>query len=57
LRRFPNASDLFVLRIAAILENFGYRQLNNIWRLRGYWQFLMGKEGWGTMDRVGFHKR
>ncbi|HEY8382395.1 MAG TPA: glycosyltransferase family 2 protein [Microvirga sp.] len=56
LQRFPRASDLLVLTAAAILENFGYRQLNNLWRVRGYWQFLRGQEGWGTMTRVGFRK-
>ena len=56
LARFPRASDLAVLTFAAVLENFGYRQLNNVWRLRGYWQYLRGAQGWGTMTRVGFRK-
>lgn len=56
LHRFPRASDLAVLTFAAVLENFGYRQLNNLWRLRGYWQYLRGAQGWGTMTRVGFRK-
>ena len=24
----------------AVLENFGYRQINNFWRVEGYWQYL-----------------
>lgn len=56
LHRFPNASDLLLLAVAAILENFGYRQVNNVWRLRGYWEFLRGKKGWGKMTRLGFHR-
>jgi cellulose synthase/poly-beta-1,6-N-acetylglucosamine synthase-like glycosyltransferase len=56
LRRFPKARDITVLTLAAIFENFGYRQINNLWRLRGHWQFLRGKQGWGTMTRVGFRK-
>jgi cellulose synthase/poly-beta-1,6-N-acetylglucosamine synthase-like glycosyltransferase len=54
LRRFPRARDLFVLMLAAILENFGYRQLNNFWRIRGYWQYFYGKGSWGKMTRKGF---
>ncbi len=54
LRRLSRASDLAILTLIAVLENFGYRQLNNIWRVRGYWQFLRKQEGWGEMTRKGF---
>ena len=54
LRRFPRASDLVVLTAIAVIENFGYRQLNTWWRLRGFWEFLARKEGWGKMTRKGF---
>jgi cellulose synthase/poly-beta-1,6-N-acetylglucosamine synthase-like glycosyltransferase len=54
LRRFPNAKSLLILMGAAVLENFGYRQINNIWRLRGLWQFMTGAQGWGSMTRKGF---
>jgi cellulose synthase/poly-beta-1,6-N-acetylglucosamine synthase-like glycosyltransferase len=54
LRRFPDAKSLMVLMGAAVLENFGYRQINNFWRLRGAWQFLTKAQGWGTMTRKGF---
>lgn len=47
LRRFPRANDIFVLTFIAVIENLGYRQLNNIWRLRGLFQFMRGKKGWG----------
>ena len=55
LRRVPRARDLFVLTIISIFENFGYRQINNLWRVRGWWQFLRKSEGWGEMTRKGFH--
>ena len=54
LRRFPRASDLLVLTLVAIVENFGYRQLCNFWRMRGVWQFFRKHEGWGQMPRKGF---
>ena len=55
LRNFAKTSDLVVLLIAAVAENFGYRQLNNVWRFWGFWEFLVGKQGWGSMARKGFH--
>jgi cellulose synthase/poly-beta-1,6-N-acetylglucosamine synthase-like glycosyltransferase len=57
LRRFPRARDLAVLTIIAVVENFGYRQLSNVWRVRGLWQFLRKQQGWGTMTRKGFQAR
>jgi len=54
LRRFPRARDLAILTAIAVAENFGYRQLANFWRLRGWWQFLNKQQGWGTMTRKGF---
>lgn len=54
LRRFPKATDLLKLTFVAVVENFGYRQLNNIWRLRGIWQYLRRSQSWGTMTRKGF---
>mgnify|MGYP001316924930 CR=1 FL=1 len=54
LKRFPRAHHLLLLTVVAILENFGYRQLNNFWRILGTWQFLKGSESWGDMTRKGF---
>lgn len=56
LRRFPDVETLGTLMAAAIVENFGYRQLNNIWRLVGTWQFVSGQHGWGAMTRRGFSR-
>lgn len=54
LRRAQSVRDLLKLGVSAVLENFGYRQLNNFWRIRGFWQFLRGKKDWGEMTRKGF---
>ena len=54
LHRFPRARDLAVLTGAAILENLGYRQLNQLWRLQGTLQWLRGAQTWGEMTRKGF---
>ena len=54
LRRFPKATDLLILTAFAVIENFGYRQMNNLWRLRGIWQYLRKSQSWGVMTRTGF---
>lgn len=56
LQRFPRVRDVGVLAMIAVFENFGYRQINNFWRLRGLWQYLRGAQGWGVMTRVGFSR-
>ena len=53
LKRTPNASDLLRIGLIAVIENFGYRQLNSIWRIRGLWEFLTGNHSWGEMRRKG----
>lgn len=57
LRRYPRVRDMFKLLLATLLENFGYRQLNNIWRVQGWWRFLRGGGGWGSMTRRGFSEQ
>lgn len=54
LRRVEKISDLLRLSAAAVLENFGYRQVNSLWRLRGLWQWMRGVKSWGEMTRKGF---
>ena len=54
LKRVTGPAGLGVRLATAIVENFGYRQLNNLWRLRGWWQWLRKSESWGTMTRRGF---
>ena len=56
LQRFPRARDLAILTFAAVVENFGYRQINNFWRVKGYWQYLRADNNWGEMTRTGFSR-
>jgi len=51
-----SARALAILAAVAVLENFGYRQLSQLWRLRGWYQFLSGKKGWGAMQRREFER-
>jgi cellulose synthase/poly-beta-1,6-N-acetylglucosamine synthase-like glycosyltransferase len=50
--RQPRWRDLGRVLLFAVLENAGYRQLNHLWRLEGFWQLVRGGE-WGAMERRG----
>lgn len=50
---FPGWDDLRRVLAYAVAENFGYRQLQHVWRLEGLWQ-LVRRSGWGPMEHKGF---
>jgi cellulose synthase/poly-beta-1,6-N-acetylglucosamine synthase-like glycosyltransferase len=51
--RYQGLKAFGLLLLAAVAENFGYRQLTLWWRLRGTFDWLRGKGGWGRMRRRG----
>ena len=53
-RRYERFRDLIRLLGLALIENFGYRQLQTYYRCRGILSYLRGRKGWGTMERRGF---
>ncbi len=54
LRRYPRVRHLAILVAAAFLENIGYRQLHNLWRILGHLHYLRGARGWGGRTRMAF---
>ena len=54
LERYPSWRDLAKLTFFGILENFGYRQLNTLWRFVAIFSFLRRNKQWGDMQRQGF---
>ena len=51
---YPRISDLALLALVVVAENFGYRQLNSWWRLVGLYRWLVQSESkWGEMKRKG----
>jgi cellulose synthase/poly-beta-1,6-N-acetylglucosamine synthase-like glycosyltransferase len=58
---YPKVHHTLALLLAAVFENFGYRQLNSFWRLKGMLLWLFGYKGaWGVIPRIGHdpgHKR
>lgn len=56
LQRTPTAADLWRLAMAAVLENFGYRQVNLVYRIRGIWRHARQDSSWAAVPRVGFDR-
>ncbi|MEJ7840712.1 MAG: glycosyltransferase [Rubrobacter sp.] len=54
LERYPRWRDLLKLTFYGILENFGYRQINTVWRATAIVSFLRKSTDWGSMERQGF---
>ncbi len=46
--------ELLRLLLYALVENFGYRQLQALWRVQATFDFVRGKKDWGEMRRKGF---
>lgn len=55
-RRYPSWEDLMKLLFFGVLENFWYRQMLAIFKVKAFWDFLRRKRHWGQMDRAGFRK-
>ncbi|MBX9660740.1 MAG: glycosyltransferase [Nitrospiraceae bacterium] len=50
---YPKPQHVLLLLLGAILENFGYRQLNSLWKLIGLYRWMIGKKAtWGAMTRT-----
>jgi YaiO family outer membrane protein len=53
-RRYPDWLDLMKLMVCGILENFGYRQMLSLFKIKGSLDLLIFRRPWGRMDRAGF---
>ena len=50
---YPKSKHVLFLLLGAVLENFGYRQLNSLWKVIGLYRWLVGKRAtWGAMTRT-----
>lgn len=52
--RYGRMRDVVGMFWLAAFENFGFRQLNTLWRARGLLNTVTGKKAWGKMERKGF---
>jgi cellulose synthase/poly-beta-1,6-N-acetylglucosamine synthase-like glycosyltransferase len=52
-RRHTRGREAARLLLYAVLENFGYRQVNDFWRLQAFVDLARGGQAWGEMRRRG----
>ena len=52
-REYFPLRDKLLLLWYAFLENFGFRQIMSLTRIRGFLRMLRSVGGWGTMERRG----
>lgn len=52
-RRYPRWGHLWRLFAYAALENFGYRQLNSLWRVQAMVRYWRGKREWEYVRKTG----
>ena len=52
--RYRRFTDRLLLLVWILFENFGYRQLTVLWRLRGMLNWVRRNKKWGAMERRGF---
>lgn len=53
-KRYKKWYYLVVLTVFSLFENFGYRHLTLIFRIKGFIDYLRKKKSWGEMRRTGF---
>jgi cellulose synthase/poly-beta-1,6-N-acetylglucosamine synthase-like glycosyltransferase len=53
-RRYPGWEHLALLVIAGVVENFGYRQVLALFKVKAFFDFLRRRKAWGRMEREGF---
>ncbi len=53
-RKYPKISQILKLYLYAILDNFGYRQLNTIFKFEATFGYRKNKSSWGSIKRRGF---
>jgi cellulose synthase/poly-beta-1,6-N-acetylglucosamine synthase-like glycosyltransferase len=56
-RRYPKWGDFSRLLFYGILENFGYRQLNSVWRFEAILQYILGKRQWEYVEKKGNNQK
>ncbi len=53
-RKYPRISQILKLFFYAVLDNFGYRQLNTIYKVEAMLGYRKNKSSWGSIQRRTF---
>ena len=54
-RRYPSWLDLSKLVVFGIFENFGYRQILTIFKVKAFVDILLRRRKWGAIERIGYN--
>ena len=52
-RRHQRTRDVVAMVLYTVIENLGYRQLNDLWRVLALFDLARRKQGWGAQRRRG----
>jgi cellulose synthase/poly-beta-1,6-N-acetylglucosamine synthase-like glycosyltransferase len=55
-RRYPGWIDLIKLIVFAVLENFGFRQMLSVFKIKAFYDVVLRRRTWGLMQRAGFRR-
>ena len=53
-RKYPKVSQILKLFLYSVIDNFGYRQLNTIYKVEATFGFRKNKSSWGSIKRRTF---
>jgi len=53
-RKYPKIGQILKLYFYAALDNFGYRQLNTVYKVEAAFGYRKNKSSWGSIGRRGF---
>ncbi|MDL2289199.1 glycosyltransferase [Clostridia bacterium OttesenSCG-928-F22] len=56
-KKYPSIGQLLKLTFYSLIDNFGYRQLNTIFRVEAMLTYRKNKHNWGSMKRKGFGQK
>ncbi len=52
--RYPTRGDFLTLLLYGVLENFGYRQINSLWRTEALIKSIFGGRKWERVEKDGY---
>ena len=53
-KKYPDIKQLLQLFFYSFVDNFGYRQLNTVFKVEAMFGFKKNKHRWGELKRKGF---
>lgn len=53
-RKYPDVKQILTLLFYCIIDNFGYRQLNTVFKVLAAMSYRKNKSKWGEIKRTGF---